>query len=140
MLALDTEEAAKMSGKLQIKRVYEAESEDDGYRILVDRLWPRGMSKVRADLSDWDKQIAPTPALRKSFHDGEIDYTAFREAYDKELAANPGYTELVELVEDKLRDGNVTLLFASKDQTENNAEVLFELLEKSLAGRDDSKK
>ena len=123
-----------MAHKLQIKRVYEAEAPDDGYRILVDRLWPRGMSKVRADLSDWDKSVAPSAALRKSFHDGEIPYAAFREAYDKELAANPAYDELVGIVREKLQGSNVTLLFASKDETENNAEVLLELLRASLGG------
>lgn len=122
-------------GKLQIKRVYEAEAPDDGYRLLVDRLWPRGMSKVKADLSCWDKQVAPSADLRKQFHDGAITYEQFKDAYERELAANPAYGELVELVADTLKDGNVTLLFASKDETENNAEVLLELLEQSLAKR-----
>lgn len=121
-----------MSNELRIRRVYEAESPDDGYRILVDRLWPRGISKVKADLSDWDKQVAPSTELRRSFHDGQMSYEQFREAYDKELADNPAYDELVGIVKDKLQDGNVTLLFASRDESENNAEVLLELLQKSL--------
>lgn len=122
-----------MSNELKIKRVYEAESADDGYRILVDRLWPRGISRVKADLSSWDKQIAPSAELRKSFHDGALTYEQFRDAYDKELGANPAYDELVDLVRDRLQDTNVTLLFGSKDTTENNAEVLLELLRKDLA-------
>lgn len=112
--------------------MYEPDSANDGYRILVDRLWPRGISKARADLSEWDKQIAPSPELRKKFHDGELSYEAFRKAYDEELAANPAYDELVCLVRDQLERSNVTLLFASKDESENNAEVLIELLRKSL--------
>lgn len=121
-----------MSCELRIKRVYEAESPDDGYRILVDRLWPRGVSKIRADLSDWDKEIAPSAVLRRRFHDGELTYEEFRDAYDRELSTNPAYSELVRLVKEKLRSGNVTLLFASKDKTQNNAEVLLELLRKDL--------
>ena len=123
-------------GTLQIKRVYEAESPEDGYRILVDRLWPRGISKVKADLSDWDKQVAPSPELRRSFHSGEISYEQFKSAYDKELAGNPAYDELVALIDEKLPAGNVTLLFGSKDQTENNAEVLLELLQETLKSRE----
>lgn len=119
-------------GKLQIKRIYKPEAPDDGYRILVDRMWPRGVSKARADLSEWDKSVAPTADLRRSFHGGEITYDQFRAAYEQELADNPAYAELVELVKKKLREGNVMLLFASKDETENNAEVLEECLQKSL--------
>lgn len=119
-------------GTLQIKRVYEAESPADGLRILVDRLWPRGMSKVKADLSEWDRQVAPSAALRRSFHEGQISYDQFKEAYDRELKDNPAYDELVALIREKLPEGNVTLLFGSKDQTENNAEVLLELLRQTL--------
>lgn len=122
-----------MAGELRIKRIYEEESPDDGYRILVDRLWPRGVSKIKADLSDWDKEIAPSGKLRSGFHDGQMDYAQFKEAYDKELRANPGYGELLDIVKKKLQDGNVTLLFASRDESENNAEVLLELLTASLA-------
>lgn len=121
-----------MPNELKIKRIYEPESPDDGYRILVDRLWPRGMSKVKADLSDWDKQVAPTPDLRKSFHDRQITYEQFRDAYEKELSANPAYAELADIVRKQLDAQNVTLLFASKDESENNAEVLLELLQKTL--------
>lgn len=121
-----------MPNELKIKRIYEPESPDDGYRILVDRLWPRGMSKVKADLSDWDKQVAPTPDLRKSFHDRQITYEQFRDAYEKELSANPAYAELAHIVRKQLDAQNVTLLFASKDESENNAEVLLELLQKTL--------
>ena len=124
-------------GELQIKRIYEQEDPSDGYRILVDRLWPRGMSKVRADLADWDKQVAPTSELRRRFHDGELSYEEFRDAYDKELADNPAYDELVKLVAGRLSEGNVTLLVGSKDETENNAEVLLELLRKSLGRQAD---
>lgn len=123
-----------MENKLQIKRIYEPEEMSDGYRILVDRLWPRGVSKVRADLSDWDKDVAPSQDLRKRFHHGEIGYEEFRDEYEQELDSNPAYAELVDLVKRKLTEGNVTLLFASKDESENNAEVLLELLEKSIAG------
>ncbi len=77
-------------GKLQWKRVYDAPEESDGYRILIDRLWPRGMKKEAAELSDWAKDIAPSTDLRKKYHHGEISYEDFATAYDKELSETPG--------------------------------------------------
>lgn len=78
---------------IRVKRVYLPEEETDGIRILVDRLWPRGESKVKADLSEWDKKIAPSNELRMAFHHGKIDFQDFRARYLAELRPNPAAEE-----------------------------------------------
>lgn len=115
--------------ELKIKRVYEAYSEDDGYRILVDRLWPRGIKKENAHLDLWIKDIAPTNELRKWFgHDG-TKFDEFSERYVSELESNPRKDEFKKLVQEKLLQGDVTLLFGAKDTEHNNAAVLKKWLE-----------
>lgn len=111
-------------GKLQWKRVYDAPEESDGYRILIDRLWPRGMKKEAAELSDWAKDIAPSTDLRKKYHNGEISYEDFAIAYDKELSENPGLPAFAEEIKDRLRNGNVTLLYAGKDPDKSQIPTL----------------
>ena len=111
-------------GKLQWKRVYDAPEESDGYRILIDRLWPRGMKKEAAELSDWAKDIAPSTDLRKKYHSGEISYEDFAIAYDKELSENPGLPAFAEEIKDHLRNGNVTLLYAGKDPDKSQIPTL----------------
>ena len=99
-------------GQLQWKRVYDAPEESDGYRILIDRLWPRGIKKEAAKLSDWAKDIAPSTDLRKKYHHGEISYEDFATAYDKELSENPSLPAFAKEIKDHLRNRNVTLLYA----------------------------
>ena len=111
-------------GKLQWKRVYDAPEESDGYRILIDRLWPRGMKKEAAELSDWAKDIAPSTDLRKKYHSGEISYEDFAIAYDKELSENPGLPAFAEEIKDHLRNGNVTLLYAGKEPDKSQIPTL----------------
>lgn len=111
-------------GKLQWKRVYDAPEESDGYRILIDRLWPRGMKKEAAELSDWAKDIAPSTDLRKKYHHGEISYEDFAAAYDKELSENPGLPAFAEEIKDHLRNDNVTLLYAGKDPDKSQIPTL----------------
>ena len=111
-------------GKLQWKRVYDAPEESDGYRILIDRLWPRGMKKEAAELSDWAKNIAPSTDLRKKYHNGEISYEDFAIAYDKELSENPGLPAFAEEIKDRLRNGNVTLLYAGKEPDKSQIPTL----------------
>ena len=111
-------------GKLQWKRVYDAPEESDGYRILIDRLWPRGMKKEAAELSDWAKDIAPSTDLRKKYHNGEISYEDFAIAYDKELSENPGLPAFAEEIKDRLRNGNVTLLYAGKEPDKSQIPTL----------------
>ena len=113
---------------VKLKRVYEAPSAEDGFRILTDRLWPRGISKEKAQLGVWEKAIAPSPELRKWFgHDPE-KYEEFRKRYMEELAGNEETAHFVSLVRDHLAEGPVTLLFGAKDTEHNQAVVLKEFL------------
>lgn len=112
-----------------IKRVYEAPMRTDGTRVLVDRLWPRGLTKDRAAIDEWLRDLAPSNELRRWYHARPDQWPAFRDKYMKELA-QPEYEKTVhrlyELAHEKKR---LTLLFASKNETHNNALVLKELLE-----------
>jgi len=111
-------------GKLQWKRVYDAPEESDGYRILIDRLWPRGIKKEAAELSDWAKDIAPSTDLRKKYHNGEISYEDFATAYDKELSENARLPAFAKEIKDHLRNGNVTLLYAGKEPDKSQIPTL----------------
>ena len=111
--------------EIRIKRVYEAPAEDDGFRVLVDRLWPRGISKEHADLSDWWKDIAPTPELRKWFGHKAENFAAFTEKYRTELSTGAAAPAHIKTVAEHLAQGeNVTLLYGAKDPKLNQAVVL----------------
>jgi uncharacterized protein YeaO (DUF488 family) len=114
-------------GKLKIKRVYDAPDPADGVRVLVDRLWPRGLSKEKADVHHWLKEIAPTNELRHWFgHDPE-KWPEFRSRYLQELESQrPLLEELAQMA----AKGTVTLLYAAHDEEHNNAVVLRERLGK----------
>jgi len=112
---------------IQIKRVYDPPSKDDGLRILVDRLWPRGLSKASLKLDAWMKDIAPSNELRKRFGHHEGNWEEFKKLYFKELDE---HSELVEQLIQKSRAGKVTLLFAAKDTERNNAVALKNYLER----------
>lgn len=120
-------------GALRIKRIYEAPEETDGCRILVDRLWPRGIKKEKAALAAWEKDMAPTAALRKAFGHDAAKFPAFRDGYRKELAANPAAADFAEKIKQLLQKNNVTLLYGAKDAAHNNAAVLLEWLEQGLS-------
>jgi len=109
---------------LLIKRVYEKADLKDGYRILVDRLWPRGKSKNEVKLDDWAKEITPSTEIRKAFNHDAAKMDVFRENYVKELNQNPATSEFLELVSDKLKQSNVTLLYGAKNEVYNHAVVL----------------
>lgn len=113
---------------LKIKRVYDPPGDDDGARILVDRLWPRGLSKDKAALDLWLKDIAPSDGLRKRFHGKPDDWARFRAAYADELK-EPAAHSAVQTLRERLREGQVTLLFAARDMHRNNAVALKEWLE-----------
>jgi len=116
--------------KLQCKRVTEAQSEQDGARVLVDRLWPRGQSKEKLRLDAWLKDIAPSDELRKWFDHEPDKWPEFRERYAKELRANP---QGVKALQDILRDhGVVTLLFGSREMRYNNAVALSDYMKRRL--------
>ena len=110
---------------VQLKRVYEDPSPADGLRILVDRLWPRGLKKEDAALDRWDRDIAPSDALRKEFGHDHSRWAEFKARYFAELDANP---EPVKRIADEARRGTVTLLFAARDTEKNNAVALREYL------------
>lgn len=106
---------------LQIKRVYEEPAKADGFRILVDRLWPRGMKKEKAAIDLWLKEIAPSSELRKWFDHDPEKWTEFQKRYTKELKNR---TEAVDEVKQHLKTGNVTLVYSAKDEAHNQAVVL----------------
>jgi len=111
---------------LKIKRIYEPPTAEDGRRILVDRLWPRGLTKDGAKIDEWLKEIAPSDELRKWFGHDPARWEEFRTRYHQELK---GHTELLEKVRSEAKKGTVTLLFAAKDAEHNNAVVLKEMLD-----------
>ncbi|HTN31681.1 MAG TPA: DUF488 domain-containing protein [Pseudomonas sp.] len=111
------------------KRVYEDASPEDGCRILVDRLWPRGIRKEALVHNDWLPELAPSAELRKTFGHDPDKFGAFKEAYSRELAAHPEHWwPLLE----RAGKGRLTLLYAAKDEQHNNAVVLAEFLEDAL--------
>jgi uncharacterized protein YeaO (DUF488 family) len=112
-----------------LKRVYESASRTDGTRVLVDRLWPRGLTKKRAALDAWLRDLAPSGELRRWYHARPEFWQMFRKKYLKELAqpeCQPGLRQLYEFAHKNRR---LTLLFASKNETRNHAVILKELLE-----------
>ena len=110
---------------LRIKRVYEPPAPDDGVRILVDRLWPRGLSKEAAALDHWFKDIAPSPELRTWFDHREDRFDEFKQRYRLELKANPALADFRKLT----KSGKVTLLYAAHDQKANHAVVLADYIQ-----------
>jgi len=109
---------------LKIKRVYEPEEEQDGYRILIDRLWPRGVSKNNAAIDEWNRDIAPTAGLRKWFSHREERYVTFADQYQSELNANPAAEIFAEHCKNLLSGNPVTLLYGAKSKICNHAIVL----------------
>lgn len=108
-----------------LKRSYDPAASDDGYRVLVDGLWPRGLSKSELQIDEWLKDIAPSKALRERFHDNRIDWKDFRNAYLRELT---GYKDTLKALKSRAKDNNLTLVFGAKDTEHNNAEVVRQYL------------
>jgi uncharacterized protein YeaO (DUF488 family) len=116
---------------IALKRVYEAPARSDGARVLVDRLWPRGLTKEKAALDAWLRDLAPSNELRQWYHANPEGWLLFRKRYLQELAgeeARAAVEQLYGLVETKR---NLTLLYGSRNETRNNATVLKELLDGS---------
>jgi uncharacterized protein YeaO (DUF488 family) len=116
----------KAAGSFVIKRVYDDPADDDGCRVLVDRLWPRGVSKERAELDLWLKEVAPSPQLRKEFGHMKERFEAFSRKYQQELDSNPAVGTLLELAASHRR---VTLLYGARDREANHARVLLEFMQ-----------
>ncbi len=118
--------------RIDIKRAYDKTAPADGYRILVDRLWPRGIKKERLRMDYWAKEIAPSNELRKWYHeDMATRHAGFMRRYTKELAENPAAEDFVRLVGSQPQ---VTLLYAAKDPLGNEAAIVRGYLEKRLNG------
>lgn len=116
---------------IRIKRVYEPASPADGHRVLVDRLWPRGLSKDAAQVDAWMKELAPSDELRRWFDHDPERFSEFRRRYRKELEHEPARTQLAGLAQHAAFE-QLTLVFGAKDLEHNNAVVLAEELEKRL--------
>lgn len=115
---------------LRIKRVYDAPASDDGKRYLVDRLWPRGLSKLELNLDGWLKDLSPSTELRQWFGHDPAKWDEFRRRYAQELAS-PQAVLLLERLRDEAAAGSVTLLFAAKELERNHALVLRDFIERA---------
>ena len=111
---------------IKIKRIYDSHREEDGVRILVDRLWPRGLTKEKAKVDLWLKEIAPSDKLRKWYAHDPQKWIEFKRKYFKELELKK---ELVNLIANREKDGYITLLYGAKEEKFNNAVALREYIE-----------
>ncbi|TKC56194.1 DUF488 domain-containing protein [Pedobacter hiemivivus] len=118
---------------IKMKRIYEPASKDDGFRILVDRLWPRGLKKEDAHIQLWLKEVSPSTELRKWFDHQPQKWEIFKKNYLEELATNKGVKELLKIKETQ---PIITLLYAAHDQQYNHASVLLEFLKREIGEAD----
>jgi uncharacterized protein YeaO (DUF488 family) len=109
------------------KRAYEPAAPDDGHRVLIDRIWPRGVSRERAHLDEWARELAPSSALRQWFGHDPARFSEFRRRYERELAAQ---AEKLRALRRHARHGTVTLVYAARDTEHNDAVVLADVLER----------
>ncbi|SDP34371.1 DUF488 domain-containing protein [Selenomonas ruminantium] len=123
-----------MDHELRLKRVYEPYELADGYRILVDRLWPRGIKKEAAHLDEWAKEITPSTEIRRLYHQGEMPFEGFSQAYLEELESNEAAEDFVHNCSEQLKVQNVTLVYAAKNEQENHALVCREWLKRKIEG------
>ena len=117
---------------IHLRRAYDEKGKEDGYRMLIDRLWPRGIKKEELSYSWWPKEIAPSTELRKSFDHEASKFESFKKEYKKELEDSSMKDELLDKVETQLEKHNVTLVYGAKDPEHNHAVVLKEWLEEKL--------
>jgi len=113
---------------IKLKRAYEAPEKKDGVRLLVERLWPRGLTKEKAAIDEWFKDVAPSPELRKWYGHDPAKWAEFRRRYLAELKGNPGE---VERLRARVGKGPVTFVYAAKDENRNSAVLLKEHMEKT---------
>ncbi|WP_027825179.1 DUF488 domain-containing protein [Lactobacillus psittaci] len=113
--------------EIKLVRIY-SKDQPDGYRILVDRIWPRGMSKEKAQLDLWAKTIAPSSELRKWYHHEVEKFPEFKAKYQAELTQNPDLAAFKQLIKTKLTKQDVLFLFGARDELHNQAQVLREFL------------
>lgn len=115
-----------------IKRVYEAASPEDGERVLVDRIWPRGIAKEAAAVAEWMKEVGPSTELRKWFGHEPARWPEFQRRYRAELAE---HDELIDALLERARAGRLTLVYSAKDEARNQAVVIADFLRACAAGR-----
>src|ERR1700686_3016226 len=120
----------KTASRFRIKRIYEPASKDDGLRVLVDRLWPRGIAKRKARIDLWLRDLSPSDALRRMLHADPTKWDEFVKAYGRELKQEPAPTALEDLRK-LLRSKPVTLLYAARDEVHNNSVALKRWLERA---------
>lgn len=113
---------------IKLKRAYDKPERADGYRVLVDRLWPRGIKKENLQMDEWAKEIAPSPAIRKKFGHNPDNWDVFRKEYKKELSAPEIKDKLRELAK-LAKKRSVTLLYAAHDPVYNQAQILKQVIE-----------
>ncbi len=114
-----------MALDVQIKRIYDPASPDDGYRVLIDHVWPRGVSRPRAQLGEWARELAPSDELRRWFGHVPQRFDEFRARYRAELA---DHVKQLDRLRERAARGRVTITYAARDREHNNAVVLVELL------------
>lgn len=114
---------------IQLKRIYEQANKNDGTRVLVDRIWPRGVSKDEAKLDHWLKEIGPSSGLRKEFNHDPEKFPKFKDTYKQELESGEQKEQFDKLNDIVKNNSKVTILFAAKDEKHNQAVILKELLE-----------
>jgi uncharacterized protein YeaO (DUF488 family) len=115
---------------IHVKRAYEKPSRQDGFRVLVDRLWPRGLSKDRAAIDLWLKDVAPSTELRQWFGHDPDRWREFQRRYQAELKQHP---DALKQLRARAREGTITLVYGARDEEHNNAQVLKRVLERSKA-------
>lgn len=119
--------------KLKLERIYTKPADLNGYRILVDRIWPRGISKEQAHLDEWLKEVGPSPELRKWFNHDLARYPEFKQRYLAEIATTPApFNSLKAIVQEQLSKQDVIILFGAKDAEHNQAVILAEQLAHDL--------
>ena len=118
---------------VRIKRAYQQPESTDGYRVLVDRLWPRGVKKEGLKLDEWAKDLAPSPDLRKWFGHDPAKWEEFRQRYKEELSS-PERREILAILADRSHWGPVTLVYSARDEEHNGAVVVKEVLEGMIEG------
>jgi uncharacterized protein YeaO (DUF488 family) len=119
-----------MPADVRTKRIYDGAEPDDGYRILIDHVWPRGISKERAHLDEWARELAPSDELRRWFDHVPERFDEFRSRYREELIAQP---DRIEALRRLAESGPLTIVYAARDEEHNNAVVLAELIRDGLS-------
>lgn len=118
---------------IKIKRAYEEVSSSDGYRVLVDRLWPRGVKKEDLNINEWAKELSPSKELCSSFDPSPEEWQRYKAEYKWELESTTAKEKMVFLLE-KAVHSNITLIYSSRDREHNNAVVLKEIMDHRLLG------